>query len=408
MLRNKTFIIFVILLGLILGANFFMRLEQKHPPISRKAAIPETGTGDMLQLSEQYRREGDLEKSESFARMALKDPASPEKKVFVMFSLGETLKQEGKFDEASAMLAQGVSEGKKILGPDNPALATAIYTMGQVYQSGLKYDKAAECYERALKIREKALGDNSDTAMVAEQLATIYRETGKYDKAEKNYLKAIGILKKNVIENYSALSADYNHLSELYSQMGRYDIAEAACKKALEIDRLYNEDDGLSVVRDLNDLASFRLSAERIQEAEPFLNEGKKILEKMPGKTRGTSEYALLSFENHLFTFYMLMARPDRASAMKEIELVKYWLERRHGMIKSDLEDNTVMFGMTLSALKEIGKDMSGNRALSSEFEKQHKMMAEAIKKGDFKAAAGSLEQIIKLSRPVMVKDNKK
>lgn len=408
MLRNKTFIIFVILLGLVLGANLFMRLEQKHLPVSEKSAIPETGTGDMLHLSEQYRLKGDLEKSESLARQALEAPESPEKKVFIMFSLGETLKQEGKFGEASAMLAQGISEGEKILGPDNPALAAAIYTMGQVYQSGLKYDSAAECYERALKIREKTLGDSPDTAMAAEQLATIYRETNKYDKAEKNYLKAIGILNKNTIDNYSALSADYNHLSELYSQLGRYDMAEAACNKALEIDRLYNDDNGLSVVRDLNDIGSCRLSAERIQEAEPFLKEGKKILEKMPQNTKNTSEYAFLSFENHLFTFYMLMARPDRASAMKELEQVKYWLEQRHGIIKSDLEDNTIILGMTLSALKEIGKDMSGNQALYSEFEKQHKMMAEAIKKGDFKAAAGSLEQIIKLSRPVMVKDNKK
>ncbi|MCD6309917.1 MAG: tetratricopeptide repeat protein [Candidatus Eremiobacteraeota bacterium] len=398
MLKNRAFIIFIILLGLLIGARVYMWTKGTLPgPVP----TPTFTTSDPLEISEEYRRVGNLEKSESYARMAFEKAMTPDRKAYILFSLGETLKLKGDYKRAGEVLLEGITAGEKFLGRDHPAVATAYYTLGQVEQAILDYEKAELYYRHALEIREKKYGRAPETAMIAGDLATIYRETGKYKEAEKEYLKAINILKENSVRYHSELSAQYNHLSELYCQMGLYDRAINQCKKALEIDRLFNDDHGLGIVRDLNDIAQYHLASGKTSQAGPFLAEAREWLGRMPEDIRNTSDYSLFSFETHLFSFYMAMANKNPSTAIEELEKVKYWLSLRNTMIKGDIEDNSVMFGMTLSALEELGAEIKEKGGPSEKFEHYHKIMGESIQKGDFKTASNAMEKILDLSSPL-------
>ena len=60
------------------------------------------------------------------------------------------------------------------------------------------YAKAEPLYQRALKIREKALGpEHPETAASLNNLAQLYREMGDYAKAEPLYQRALKILGKS-------------------------------------------------------------------------------------------------------------------------------------------------------------------------------------------------------------------
>jgi tetratricopeptide (TPR) repeat protein len=60
-----------------------------------------------------------------------------------------------------------------------------------------KYDKALEHYQRALNIREKALGpEHPDVASSLSNLGEVFNKQGKYDKALRNYERALAICEK--------------------------------------------------------------------------------------------------------------------------------------------------------------------------------------------------------------------
>ena len=60
------------------------------------------------------------------------------------------------------------------------------------------YDQALPLYQRALKIREKALGpEHPDTANSLNNLALLYQAMGAYDQALPLYQRALKIMEKS-------------------------------------------------------------------------------------------------------------------------------------------------------------------------------------------------------------------
>ena len=89
-----------------------------------------------------------------------------------------------------------------LFGPASQAVAQSITAdelnkkVIELYQAG-KFADAVPLAQRALAIREKALGpDHPDVALALNNLAELYRNQGRYAEAEPLYKRALAIEEK--------------------------------------------------------------------------------------------------------------------------------------------------------------------------------------------------------------------
>jgi tetratricopeptide (TPR) repeat protein len=94
----------------------------------------------------------------------------------------------GDYAKTEPFLQRALKIREKALGPDHPNTAASLNNLAALYRSMGDYAKAKPLHERALKIREKALGpDHPDTAQSLINLAELYHSMGDYAKAEPLY-----------------------------------------------------------------------------------------------------------------------------------------------------------------------------------------------------------------------------
>jgi tetratricopeptide (TPR) repeat protein len=92
----------------------------------------------------------------------------------------------------------------------------------RLYGEG-KYREAVAPAERALVLREKALGPNHpDVATSLNSLAVLYQDQGLYGKAEPLYARALDIREKTLGHNHLDVAQSLNNLAELYKAQGAY------------------------------------------------------------------------------------------------------------------------------------------------------------------------------------------
>ncbi|KAG9390171.1 hypothetical protein J8273_8211 [Carpediemonas membranifera] len=97
----------------------------------------------------------------------------------------------GRLQEAMALYSRSSMIRKKLLG-DHPLLATTLVNMGQICRDQLKYSEAIEHHQRALSIREAALGpDHEDVAESCYCLACVYLSVNKVSLATKMCRRAL-------------------------------------------------------------------------------------------------------------------------------------------------------------------------------------------------------------------------
>ena len=81
------------------------------------------------------------------------------------------------------------------LGPGNPLLLSSLYSLATYYEDRKEYDKAANQYERALKLKEEANGPNHpDVAAILQRYARLLQEANRPSEAANLLLRADAIL----------------------------------------------------------------------------------------------------------------------------------------------------------------------------------------------------------------------
>src|SRR5260370_7967763 len=110
-------------------------------------------------------------------------------------------------------------------GAQEGDLAEAQRLNGQVlqYYATGRYQQAIPLAQRALAIREKALGpEHPYTAGSLNNLAELYRATGTYTKAEPLYQRALAIPEKALAPEHPDTALPPNNLTPLYHPHAAY------------------------------------------------------------------------------------------------------------------------------------------------------------------------------------------
>ena len=172
------------------------------------------------------------------------------------------------------------------------------------------YAKAEPLFQRALKIREKALGpEHPDTAKSLNNLAVLYDEMGDYAKAEPLLQRALKIDEKALGSEHPETATGLSHLAHLYDYMGDYAKAEPLFQRALKIDEKALGPEHPDTASGLLNLAVLYDEMGDYAKAEPLLQRALKIDEKALGPEHPNTAKGL----NNLAALYSLMGDPKEA-----------------------------------------------------------------------------------------------
>ena len=148
----------------------------------------------------------------------------------------EKLYGEGKYGEAVPDGERALALREKALGAMHPDVAESLNNLAELYRAQGAYPKAEPLLVRALDIREKTLGPiHPDVAGSLNGLAELYQAQGAYAKAEPLYVRALDIREKALGPMHPDVATSLNNLGEFYQAQGAYLKTEPLLVRALDI-----------------------------------------------------------------------------------------------------------------------------------------------------------------------------
>ena len=267
--------------------------------------------------------------------------------------------------QAIARAEQSLAKQEAALGKEHLALADALDTLGRLYEAQGVYPeddpggwlrsrelarnlnqraasqnfyhlfirsqgtsaRAARLYERALSIREAALGENHpEVTRSLYQLAEHYRVHGAYGRAEFNYLRAFSRREKALGENHVAVAESLDGLGQLATAQGFLQGAEIGLLRALAIREAALGKRHPDVAASLHHLGNVYLEQGKYSQAEPLYQRALAMVEATRGKNHPQTAEVLDSL-GVLFMLQGLYAQAEplysRALTLQEAALGK-------------------------------------------------------------------------------------
>ena len=90
------------------------------------------------------------------------------------------LYRAGKYAEAIEIAKRSLAFSEKQLGPDHPAVGTALNNLALLYRAQGRYGEDEPLYKRSLALRKTALGpDHPDVGTSPNNLAALYQTQGR-------------------------------------------------------------------------------------------------------------------------------------------------------------------------------------------------------------------------------------
>lgn len=142
--------------------------------------------------------------------------------------------RENRFGDAERAFQASIKEAKAF-GEHDLRMATSFTNLGVLYNSRGQFDKAEPLFERAVNIKQKALGPfNTDVADSAARLCQFYIKRKKYEKADPicQKIKQFGEMQ---IRDLTNMDNSFKHLQNYYSHHKEQDKARALVVQAQQL-----------------------------------------------------------------------------------------------------------------------------------------------------------------------------
>jgi tetratricopeptide (TPR) repeat protein len=178
------------------------------------------------------RQRKNAEALEAFTRaLQLGDKASgPEhvRRSIILGNMGSIYKREGRLEEASRALTEAIAIRERVSGPNHPMGSLLHYSLAQALLPMRDFAKAQAHARRALEIDQATFGPEDpqvgDTYDVV-GAAYPYLQDGKYQEAREAYQRALDIKEKALGKDHENVSYSAGGLAG--SLLGLGDAAEA-------------------------------------------------------------------------------------------------------------------------------------------------------------------------------------
>ncbi len=112
----------------------------------------------------------------------------------LMSHVATYLSSRTRFAEAESFFQRALRIREHALGPEHPLVAEALHGLAVLQRKQDKYEQVESLFRRALRIREHALGlEDPLVAETLHDLAILYMRQGKYEQAESFFQRALRI-----------------------------------------------------------------------------------------------------------------------------------------------------------------------------------------------------------------------
>ena len=129
----------------------------------------------------------------------------------------------------------------QLFGEFSDQVGTATIMLAFSYHQQLKYEKAKELFEKALRIKQET-GDRKSEATCYSRLGALFHHLGQYHNSKKCTEKALEISKE--IGDKRGIAKCYGILGNVFESLGQYDRAMEYIDKSLLIRREIGDREG--------------------------------------------------------------------------------------------------------------------------------------------------------------------
>jgi len=190
----------------------------------------------------------------------------------------------GRYDEALPLAERALALREKALGAEHAAVAQSLNNVAMLYEAKGDYARAEPLYQRTLALREKLLGaEHQEVATSLNNLAGLHYLKGDYTRAEPLYQRALAIREKLLGAEHPGIAAPLNNLALLYHVKGDYARAEPLYKRALAIREKALGAEHPDLATSIHNLAGLYDSTGDYTRAEPLYKRALAIYEKALG-----------------------------------------------------------------------------------------------------------------------------
>jgi tetratricopeptide (TPR) repeat protein len=256
---------------------------------------------------------------------------------------GFYLYERGRYAEAKPLYERALAIRERALGAHHPHVALSLNNLAGLYRALGQYAKAEPLYERALAIREKALGpEHPDVAQSLNNLATLYYAQGGYAKAEPLHKTALAIREKVLGPEHPDVATSLNDLALVYRAQGHYAKAEPLCKRALAIYEKAFGPEHPYVAASLNNLAALYDDQGQYAMAEHLSERALAFREKILGPNHPDVATAL----NNLAALYNAQGQYAKAEPLyhRALAICEKALGPEHHGVALSLQNLAVLY----------------------------------------------------------------
>lgn len=112
----------------------------------------------------------------------------------ILESLGESLRRQGRYEEALPILLKAMYRRQHLTNVSHPFLGDVLISLGRTYMAMGRYDDGESVLQRALNIRQEQYGKSSvDAGYCHEYLGSLYQKQKRFKDSESHFRKAYEI-----------------------------------------------------------------------------------------------------------------------------------------------------------------------------------------------------------------------
>jgi tetratricopeptide (TPR) repeat protein len=218
------------------------------------------------------------------------------------------------YGQARSLRERALAIREKALGAEHPSTATSLNNLALLLASQGDYEGARPLDERALAIREKVLGpEHPDTAESLNNLAGLLYAQGDYEAAGPLYERALAIYEKVLGAEHPGTATSLNNLAGLLYAQDDYDRARPLYERALAIREKVRGPEHPDTATSLNNLAFLLYAQGDYEAARPLYARALAIYEKVLGAEHPHTKNSATGAANVLDA----LGRADEAAALR-------------------------------------------------------------------------------------------
>lgn len=209
----------------------------------------------------------------------------------LLLQQGESLREQGKYEQAEACLLRAIEVLERDRGKSHLDTAVALNSLGVLYKYLGRFAAGGRACRRALRIVERAIHAAGEEPPLVHFLATLYHNLGGLEHSRGRYSQGEPFARRSVEwrrtvagEDDPLVAADQAALAALLDGQGKYAEAESLYLAALAVFERHYGAEHYEVCINLNNLAALYQLRGEADRAEPLYRRALQIKQKLLGR----------------------------------------------------------------------------------------------------------------------------